>query len=36
MALGLDAGELLDWDSAPLMFEFRDHDGNTFYVTQTS
>jgi catechol 2,3-dioxygenase-like lactoylglutathione lyase family enzyme len=33
--LGLDAGELLDWDSAPLMFEFADHDGNRFYVTQT-
>ena len=34
--LGLQAGELLDWDSAPLMFEFRDHDGNTFYVTETA
>jgi catechol 2,3-dioxygenase-like lactoylglutathione lyase family enzyme len=31
---GLDAGELLDWESAPLMFSFRDHDGNCFYVTQ--
>jgi hypothetical protein len=34
--LGLDVGELLDWESAPLMFEFRDLDGNRFYVTETS
>ena len=33
--LGLDAGELLDWESAPLMFSFADHDGNRFYVTET-
>ena len=33
--LGLDVGELLDWESAPLMFSFTDHDGNRFYVTQT-
>ena len=33
--LGLDAGELLDWDTAPLMFWFRDPDGNRFYVTET-
>jgi hypothetical protein len=33
-SLGLDVGELLDWESAPLMFEFRDPDGNTFYVTE--
>jgi catechol 2,3-dioxygenase-like lactoylglutathione lyase family enzyme len=33
-ALGLEVGELLDWESAPLMFEFRDSDGNRFYVTQ--
>jgi len=33
--LGLDAGELLDWESAPLMFSFTDHDGNRLYVTQT-
>jgi hypothetical protein len=32
--LGLEVGELLDWESAPLMFEFRDHDGNRFYVTE--
>jgi hypothetical protein len=34
-ALGLDAGELLDWESAPLMFSFVDHDGNRYYVTET-
>ena len=33
-SLGLDAGELLDWDTAPLMFSFADHDGNRFYVAQ--
>jgi catechol 2,3-dioxygenase-like lactoylglutathione lyase family enzyme len=33
-ALGLDAGELLDWDTAPLMFSFADPDGNRFYVTE--
>jgi hypothetical protein len=33
--LGLRAGDLLDWESAPLMFEFTDHDGNRFYVTET-
>jgi catechol 2,3-dioxygenase-like lactoylglutathione lyase family enzyme len=33
-AQGLRVGELLDWDTAPLMFEFRDPDGNTFYVTE--
>ena len=32
--LGLDAGELLDWDTAPLMFSFVDADGNRFYVTE--
>src|SRR6476660_5963865 len=26
--LGLAAGELLDWETAPLMFSFTDHDGN--------
>jgi catechol 2,3-dioxygenase-like lactoylglutathione lyase family enzyme len=34
--LGLDAGELLDWDTAPLMFSFVDPDGNRFYVTESS
>jgi catechol 2,3-dioxygenase-like lactoylglutathione lyase family enzyme len=33
--LGLDAGELLDRESAPLMFSFADQDGNRFYVTET-
>jgi catechol 2,3-dioxygenase-like lactoylglutathione lyase family enzyme len=33
--LGFEVGELLDWKSAPLMFEFRDPDGNRFYVTET-
>ena len=33
--LGLDAGELLDWDTAPLMFSFLDPDGNRFYVTES-
>jgi Glyoxalase/Bleomycin resistance protein/Dioxygenase superfamily len=32
--LGLETGELLDWDTAPLMFSFQDHDGNRFYVTE--
>ena len=31
---GLDVGELLDWESIPLMFSFRDLDGNRFYVSQ--
>ncbi|HEY6533951.1 MAG TPA: VOC family protein [Acidimicrobiales bacterium] len=33
---GLDVGELLDWDSVPLMFSFLDPDGNRFYVSETS
>jgi hypothetical protein len=33
-AKGLDVGELLDWESVPLMFSFRDFDGNRFYVSQ--
>jgi hypothetical protein len=33
-AKGLDVGELLDWASVPLMFSFRDFDGNRFYVGQ--
>jgi catechol 2,3-dioxygenase-like lactoylglutathione lyase family enzyme len=31
---GLRVGELLDWESAPLMFSFVDPDGNRFYVSQ--
>ena len=34
--MGLDVGELLDWESAPLMFEFQDPDGNRFYVTEVT
>ena len=32
--MGLRVGELLDWPTAPLMFEFRDLDENTMYVTE--
>ena len=32
--LGLEVGELLDWPTAPLMFEFWDLDGNTLYVAE--
>lgn len=32
--LGFAVGDLLDWDTAPLMFEFSDLDGNRFYITQ--
>ena len=34
--LGLHAGELLDWETAPLMFSFLDPDGNRFYVTEAT
>ena len=34
-AIGLDVGELLDWETAPLMFSFVDPDGNRFYVTES-
>ena len=30
----LEVGELLEWESVPLMFSFRDVDGNRFYVSQ--
>ena len=33
-AEGLEAGELLDWETAPLMFSFRDPDGNRLYVSE--
>jgi hypothetical protein len=33
-ALGLSVGELLDWDTAPLMFSFTDPDGNRLYVAE--
>src|SRR3954469_11111922 len=32
--LGLTVGDLLDWPTAPLMFEFCDLDGNTMYVAE--
>jgi catechol 2,3-dioxygenase-like lactoylglutathione lyase family enzyme len=32
---GIDAGELLLWESVPPMFSFVDPDGNRFYVTET-
>jgi catechol 2,3-dioxygenase-like lactoylglutathione lyase family enzyme len=36
LAVGLDAGELLEWPTAPLMFSFVDPDGNRFYVTEAA
>jgi catechol 2,3-dioxygenase-like lactoylglutathione lyase family enzyme len=36
LELGLDAGELLDWPTAPLMFSFLDPDGNRFYVSEAA
>lgn len=35
-ALGLTVGELLDWETAPLMFSFVDPDGNRLYVAEPS
>ena len=35
-AKGLEVGDLLDWETAPLMFSFCDLDGNRFYVGQSS
>ena len=32
--LGLSVGELLDWETAPLMFSFCDPDGNRIYVSE--
>jgi len=34
--VGLTAGELLDWETAPLMFSFVDLDGNRFYVSEAA
>jgi catechol 2,3-dioxygenase-like lactoylglutathione lyase family enzyme len=31
---GVDIDELLRWPEVPLMFSFRDLDGNTFYVAE--
>ena len=36
LALGREVGELLDWDTAPLMFSFRDPDGNRLYVSEAT
>jgi hypothetical protein len=36
IGLGLSVGELLDWDTVPLMFSFCDPDGNRLYVTEAS
>jgi catechol 2,3-dioxygenase-like lactoylglutathione lyase family enzyme len=36
IGLGLSVGELLDWPTAPLMFSFRDLDGNRLYVAELS
>lgn len=32
MAAGVDVDELLRWPGVPVMFSFRDPDGNTFYL----
>jgi hypothetical protein len=34
--LGLDVSDLLDWETAPLMFSFLDPDGNRFYVSEAT
>ena len=34
--LGVEVGELLDWETAPLMFSFLDPDGNRYYVTEVT
>jgi hypothetical protein len=31
---GVDVDELLRWPGVPAMFSFRDHDGNTFYLSE--
>ena len=31
---GVDVGELLAWPGVPLMFSFKDIDGNTFYLSE--
>lgn len=32
--LGLEVGDLLDWETAPLMFSFLDPDENRYYVSE--
>jgi catechol 2,3-dioxygenase-like lactoylglutathione lyase family enzyme len=34
-AAGVDVDELLRWPDVPLMFSFRDPDGNTFYLAES-
>ncbi len=34
--LGLEVGELHDWDTAPLMFTYTDRDGNRLYAVEAS
>jgi catechol 2,3-dioxygenase-like lactoylglutathione lyase family enzyme len=31
---GVDVGEVLRWPGVPAMFEFRDPDGNTYYLAE--
>jgi catechol 2,3-dioxygenase-like lactoylglutathione lyase family enzyme len=31
---GVDVGELLRWPGVPVMFSFRDIDGNTYYLSE--
>jgi hypothetical protein len=31
---GVDVGELLRWPGVPLMFSFKDIDGNVFYLAE--
>jgi catechol 2,3-dioxygenase-like lactoylglutathione lyase family enzyme len=31
---GVDVGELLRWPGVPVMFSFRDLDGNTYYLAE--
>jgi lactoylglutathione lyase len=33
-AAGVDVDELLRWPGVPPMYDFRDPDGNTYYVSQ--
>lgn len=33
-AAGVDVGELLRWPGVPLMFDFRDPDGNVYYLAE--
>jgi catechol 2,3-dioxygenase-like lactoylglutathione lyase family enzyme len=33
-AAGVDVDELLRWPGVPAMYDFRDPDGNTYYVSQ--